>query len=66
MLSLALNIDASQVDPEKMQGVNDYDNSVVDHIGKANANQEESKNVTHVSAYVVIEEKKEDAKDIDG
>ena len=49
-----------------MQGVHDYDDCVVDHIGKADANQEESKNVTHLSAYEVIEEKKEDAKEIDG
>ena len=49
-----------------MQGVDDYDDCVVDHIGKANANQDESKIVAHFSAYVVIKEKKEDTKDIDG
>ena len=64
MLTPTLHIETSQVHPEQMQRVHDNYDRVVNDIGKADTNRDESKYVAHFSTYIIIEEKKEHAKGI--
>ena len=56
-LSVAKNVDTSEIDPENAKGVDHDHNRVVDHIGKADPNQDKPEHVSRLCTDVVAVEK---------